>query len=49
MLQQATGWCIEALEWDVMDKKCKQGEVQSECKQQVYWLEDEERFLANVH
>lgn len=32
-----------------MGKKCKEGEVQPESKQEVHGLEDGERFLADVH
>ena len=32
-----------------MSKKCKEGEIQSETKQEANWLEDGERFLADVH
>ena len=32
-----------------MRKQCKGEEVQAESKQYVFWLEDGERFLADVH
>lgn len=32
-----------------MDKECKEGAVQSECKHCVHGLEDMERLLAGVH
>lgn len=31
-----------------MGKECKEGVVQPESKQEVHWLEDEERFLVEV-
>ena len=32
-----------------MSKECEEGEVQGESKKHVFWLEDGERFLADVH
>ena len=32
-----------------MSKACEEGEVQGESKKHVFWLEDGERFLADVH
>ena len=32
-----------------MSKECEEGDVQGESKKHVFWLEDGERFLADVH
>lgn len=32
-----------------MGKECKEGEVQSESKQYIHWLEDGRRSLAESH
>lgn len=32
-----------------MFKECGEREVPPECEQQVHWLADAERFLADVH
>lgn len=44
---QATGEPVEALRWVVFTGK-ERG-IQLESMQQVHWLEDGERFLADVH
>lgn len=50
MLQQATGQSIEGLGQAVyMGKEHKEREIQPESKKQFYWLEDEKRFLVDVH